>query len=316
MLKNGCQFNMSANVESSGGIEYGQPFAVDHIIIPVYLYASWQAVESILHTGQMKATLPERCNDLCDMLPPWSNERQGERCLRNAREHNYKAMFCFSLTPNSAVMWGHYAERGKGAVLKFDLPVFLKRDEQPHLEESYMGTGQVIMRIGECVYPYRSGRMVGVKNLYLQKVCYSARRRQFCSPIESYSGYLQFLSTKGKEWEYEKEVRILMDRQNSLFCVRDGNYYSSELMKYFSGISLGPIAEVRRDDVQKLLASASVVKSASWAPIEEEAIMQAEISSTHFSINSGWEETSEEVFEQIPEIHTFRLINCFPALKD
>ncbi len=292
------------------GIIEGQPFAVEHIIIPVYLYASWQAVESILFSGELKASVPEKCNDLCDMLPRWQNDEEKRRFIR-LWENNYRAMFCFSLTPNSTMMWGHYADRGKGAVLKFDLPVFRKRDEQPQLGEHVGRPGRPILRIGTETEPFQNGEWIDVANLFMQKVRYSETRPEYSPIIEVFSDYIDFLSTKGKEWELEKEVRIVAGRRNSFLRVRNGDYFTDKLMRYLSGICIGPRASVRRDYVERLLVSVPPEKSAVWNKTDAEFIQKAEISPTHYSIISGWQETPGDIFEKIPELKCQELVDRF-----
>ncbi len=294
---------------------YGQPFQVDHIVVPVYLYASWAAVENILFSGQLKATLPEKCNDLCDMLPRWEDEYQRTRCMKEAWEYGFNVMFCFSLTPNSPAMWGHYADRGKGAVLRFDFPIFKKIDEQPFWEEATHDIGEPIMHIGTKAIPFYNEPFVGLSNIRMQKVQYKEERPKAFYLQNSYREYIDSLSTKGREWKYEKEVRIIMDRQLGQFQVHGGNYYSNELMQYFSGVSLGPMADIRWDYVHKLLESIPTDKSKVWGPPDRISVKYADISPSRYSIVSRWEESSEYIFEQIPEISMQTFLANFQELK-
>ncbi len=275
-------------------IIYGQPIKVEHTILSVYLYAPWPIIERILLSGELKATLPEKCNDLYDTCPCFETSEEQARFVRTWRGNNM-AMFCFSLTPNSCAMWGHYADHGKGGVLKFDLPVF-KLDDTNNSERD-------IIWIGDKIAPKKHGDVISLTNLSAQKVYYCDKRPMRDSYSHTFEGYMNFLSTKGKEWEHEKEMRVIVARKDPFSHIYNGDYFSDKLMQYLAGISIGPRANVDFLYVKHFINSLPAEHIAKWPKFDKDslsAINEADISRTHYSVCSGWFETFDDDFLQIP----------------
>ncbi len=97
---------------------------------------------------------------------------------------NSMVVLSLSATCNNQLMWSHYCDSHKGFVIGFD-------------SESLFPEGRRI-RVGSTKVHYSEGRAE-------VHIAQNAPQNEFLA------GNREFFLTKGKDWEYEKEYRVLAD---------------------------------------------------------------------------------------------------------
>lgn len=192
----------------------------------LYMYVTADALYSILKTGRLKLSHPWKTNDITECLA------QGETQQRyGIKKYGY---LCFSADCTSPAMWGYYAERGKGACLTFDFDV---------------------IEVQKDVYEVVIDGAVDVLNpIYIRKVKYSENR---CVPNDSGDEFF----IKSKEWEHEKEYRIVLPLESDTLEVEEVRgasrisvaYYFAGLMNYLSDIIMGPKYEGDEVEIKSFL---------------------------------------------------------------
>ena len=160
-----------------------------------------------VHKG-LTEKLPLFCNLICDdgkklahdILQYCDRMAQIQNNVRKVIDENY-LVTCFSETYTNNLMWAHYADKNRGICVEYD---FTKSNDPD------------VIFLQNCIFP----------------VIYSPKRPQIPVVIESrghFSYYAHednygltekylFLLTKGLEWKYEREWRmILQESKNRVF---------------------------------------------------------------------------------------------------
>lgn len=219
----------------------------------LFLYVTEQGLRSIIREKKIRLSCPWRTNDMTEGVAQ-GEQTQSERM----RAYGY---VCFSAVCDSPAMWGYYADRGQGACLVFDFPIS----------------------------PTDGGPRRKAKDFYIlhhgllppkAKVVHQIRYRKDRLPSSDFGDDTQLLLTKSPDWRHEKEYRILY----RLSSVTDSlsyldsptgrtEYYDAELLKFLSGIILGPKCCLNIEEVRTELTHSCQAASITSEPlpfIEEE----------------------------------------------
>lgn len=217
-----CNF-MTFQIHRRDGVEFPNP-----TYIPLYLYVSWNVAELILKNRKLKASEPRKCNDIYEFMPAWQNEEEKEQIFNNCSGME-QVMLCLSRVPDSTVMWGHYGDFGRGAVLQFVLPVYkLICGDNPD---------ETLLVVAENEEDVKSGISMK-KSILIAEVTYQKERPVY-KPTSNYYQYTRFTSTKGEDWKYENEMRITFN-YDEYGTVKDGDkFFTPAIMKYLRGMILG-----------------------------------------------------------------------------
>lgn len=196
----------------------------------LYMYASEEALKSILDTWSLKASLTYDVNDPMECMP--QGHPASDPVARSTREG--KAVYlCFSRTMSSPLMWGNYAAEGKGACLAFLFP--LVKDKKK----------------GMILDPARSGTCTEWKNYHWRDVKYVEKRSIKPSSTQSNSSDITY--RKATDWSYEQEVRCFCNQMNADLA-KDGMLLYQLPMQFLAGVILGPRSRYAVSYVQKKLA--------------------------------------------------------------
>ncbi len=231
------------------------PVDLQVVQYPVYHYTTWENFEKIMRGGLLKGSLPHRCNDPFELLPSWDSTEELDG-FYNDITSNQLLFFCLSRTARSALMWGHYAEGGRGVVLQFKLPLFRIRTTEND-DEGLCGIGHDIQLRNQVNGEER------IDNILLHPIKYVHERPKFTKPANQLE-YSRLTSTKGQEWQFEQELRVVMNRGDWRIIHNKKGYFTREFNRYLSGIILGPkwIYNHHVDDLDKLLNE--VMKLPHW----------------------------------------------------
>nr|DAR49468.1 MAG TPA: Protein of unknown function (DUF2971) [Caudoviricetes sp.] len=148
----------------------------------LYLYVTEKQLFSILEDKALKLSRTEYTNDTTENI--YSGE---DSVSPTVKEYGY---ICLSSTITSPMMWGQYAERGKGACLVFS--------SEFSIRGGYVDVGYHFSR--------NSGLMDRFKrDVIMRKVSYVSDR------INNNKGNrYDLMSTKYFGWEHEQEYRIIV----------------------------------------------------------------------------------------------------------
>lgn len=202
----------------------------------LYLYVNRDQLFSILESLALKLSRTERTNDTTENIFAGENQVHAE-----VREYGY---VCLTSTIISPMMWGQYADRGKGACLVFS-GEFAK-----HSNSVISMTEYLDRRVGK-------GKMASIS---IYQVQYESDR------VTKKSDVKKVMSTKSKCWEHEKEYRIIVPL-NSSTAIEDADakdsskffsytYFYSDIMPALSRIVLGVNNDLDIVDFQRKVNSA------------------------------------------------------------
>lgn len=207
---------------------YDKRFAGE--VLRLFLYVdSYEALKDILVNRRLRVSFPWRTNDISEGV------LKGNSTL--TEETKEKGYICFSATCESPAMWGYYANRGKGFCLVFDFE-YIKTDD---------GCYEVIYK----------GFSSNLNKTIIHPVKYSLERANIGEDTAA-------LFVKGKEWEHEREYRVLFTSQEIMAHVEERqnekgsyNYYVKKLIDNLSGIIIGAnCSQSQIADIQALLHQA------------------------------------------------------------
>lgn len=207
--------------------------------ISLYKYVSWEVLKLILGNGKLAVSIPCKCNDIYEFMPAWESEDEKQYIMQTMAEMEI-VMLCLTRTPNSSVMWGHYANNGSGALLEFRVPVYrliAGRNEQESM---------LIVAKNE----HELSKIDSNLPILISQVSYAEYRPKL-GKVASFYEYDVLYSRKGKDWAYEQEMRILFNYDDYDVTQENGRYLTSILTPYLSSIVLGPRNEKSEKDVRE-----------------------------------------------------------------
>lgn len=143
----------------------------------LYYLTACEWAEKILKEQRFKLSTFDEANDPFELLAASIQDRKSRQIYKDVLYKHWRdhlAMLCMSTTWQSPVMWAHYGDKHRGVCLGFDT------DE--HVQVSQVS--------------YRRDRLGGLFDSL----------GQMQSPTEEQ--VMTVLTTKFKDWEYEREWRI------------------------------------------------------------------------------------------------------------
>ena len=150
--------------------EFNDPFECDSI----HLYNDKPLDDHRLPTlfeGESIDPPPDICNAI--KMSKMMHDKHKDGC----------AVICFSRDPLNILMWSHYAESHKGFVLGFD-------------EEILLNSGN-----------FSRNSLIEIQ--YSDKKPAFSNKSWLPGHTDIYNHFRNSISTKSRDWEYEKEVRLL-----------------------------------------------------------------------------------------------------------
>lgn len=207
--------------------------------IKVYIYMSYDNMLKVVMGRQIKLLSIQECNDLYEFMP---SGKEGKGIQKKQR----MKFISFSSDCNSCPMWGHYADKNRGACLEFTFPLHsscsyinLKRGEL----EKYHILDINVTKKGHVFFPWTevNGKRKDLHKGVLFEIQYRKERQDFDFGIMTSSACGDDLSccidnsyiTKDSFWEYEKELRMLFESYGN------GIHFFKSLHRYLTGIILG-----------------------------------------------------------------------------
>lgn len=142
------------------------------------LRAQWKADPQEAERGLLR---------LADRL----GESVSETLSKQTREKlAHLRMLCLSQKPSSILMWSHYAENHKGAVLEFDGPKLADCHDCRCVEVEYVKTFPAVIDLDKLAKDLFSGTPVEQPKRFMDKL----------------------VRCKWEDWRYEQEIRLLQKR--------------------------------------------------------------------------------------------------------
>ena len=134
---------------------------------------------------RLKATELDKANDPFELLPYRNETRESFQEYSRCRTAMDWVMLCLSKTYKNPLLWGHYADKGKGICLGFDVIV---------------NDGSPVPRAFEV--DYKTDRIEAG-----YKYCGLEEGKEIFFPSKLMPGLIKF-----REWEYEEEWRMWGDK--------------------------------------------------------------------------------------------------------
>ena len=187
----------------------------------LFHFIAEEHVPDVVAAQRLKVSLLDDLNDPFELNAVELPDRQFRKKIRefkSAMARDY-GILCFSKNWKSPLLWSHYANRHKGVALEFDV-----LDSVAH---------PIVYRINRYSLNY-------------EKLTTGLDRED----IEG------LWLTKYIEWEYEKEVRVILRKSE---CRKEGDIYFYDLGKdiRLKGIVLGPLCDIPVQDIEDSLPKAS-----------------------------------------------------------
>lgn len=204
-------------------------------------------------------------NDIYEGLPDFGESVPYEQ-IQQLNDLAY--MVCLSEEKSSTLMWSHYAENHTGICVEYDLT---KLKEEPY---------NILSHLFPVIYQskrkiYRNFHSLIVSHKDLKK---AIEGEYEYDGIEMLDDILPLFLTKGTDWEYEKEWRIIFTKKQ-MYDYNDSCLYGGNLLfKCITGIYLGyrihPEVKKNIKEICERISSNSKVVS----------LYQAHLSSNTYSI--------------------------------
>ena len=183
----------------------------------LFHFISEEHALEVVATQSLKVSLLDDLNDPFELNAVELHDMQFRKRItefKSTMAVNY-GILCFSKNWRSPLLWSHYANRHKGVALEFDV-------------------------LDNVAHPivYRKNR-------------YSLNYEKLTTGIEKEDIEGLWL-TKYVEWEYEKEVRVILRKSE---CRKQGDMYFYKLEKDISlkGIVLGPLCDITIQNIEDSL---------------------------------------------------------------
>lgn len=161
---------------------------------PLYYFTRTKWALTAIRDRRLKATNPDDTNDLFEFFPrQWENVKAREsaqwfRWRETQGDDLSMRILCFSKTCTNPLLWGHYAEKGKGICLGFD--------------------------VNGGAYPvcYKPHRIAPGDQIF---------REEFAIHVS----WSEPAFVKSKYWEHEEEWRMLAPVDRLYLCPMTGLFY-------------------------------------------------------------------------------------------
>ena len=245
--------------------------------IKLFHYTRAENLDKILSSGLIRLTAVSDANDPFEGTIKHPTEEEeisyelkslcGKEVWNNYLKEEPPLIISLSAKMSSPAIWGHYADSHKGVCLVFEIPVYFY-EEGDDLDEEQR-------KLARPIFPleYNDGKPC------VEELATDADFKKIYQRLLRDS-YIR----KGKEWEYENEVRIqvanaLVTRELHADIVwLDGWPYYNGLMGYLHGVILGVRCEKRASWVESRLRelnySNAFVSRAKVSPTQYKIIAQ------------------------------------------
>lgn len=182
------------------GIEEKAPNAeIEACYQALYIYFSFDSFCKALDSWSLKACQAHEVNDPMENKPKKPSKIHDEA----------PPFFCMSKVMSNDAMWGSYADRGRGLCLVFCFP------------EEYLNE-----------HAADSNETDQAKKAIFKAIKYEVLRPDVKNSIDA-------LSSKGKYWEYEKEIRCFTQYEASSHSTNNMLFFRWP-MRYLAGAIIGP----------------------------------------------------------------------------
>lgn len=217
----------------------------------LYKFMSLEAFESTCETWSLKACIPYEANDILELTPQSSTEGSKEFHSRNQPQYSPPPFLCFSRKITNPVMWGHYADSGRGVCLVFCFPIKIGEWNYKELasRDLYFDTNYA-----------RDKDKNHINAAFLSPVKYQQERVSSPKGIANadlkavQTWFQQLITTKGEDWKYEEEIRMISDYMYS--TIKKGKVFFSWPMNYLLGVVSGPKCKYSPEIIRGMLKSA------------------------------------------------------------
>lgn len=248
-------------------------------LMRLFLYVNEDALTDILTEQRVRISCPWKTNDATEAVAAHETVR--------STKVNEVGYICLSAVCDSPAMWGHYANRAKGACLVFDFNVFPAQERQFEILKNGMS------------------RSIPT---WIQEIKYEDNRA-VSHVINQWNNEKEpnfdLLTTKSKDWEREREYRIFyylehinpdnieIPKEKNL---SDVNYYDREILTNLSGIILGVNSNISPHAITTVLSNIKKrnkqngAKYPIFIPVDDITIVKANYHETKFDYEVNLED--------------------------
>lgn len=231
--------------------------------ITLYKYITPVALIGLLEHGDFKLTRASDANDLSELKFKYKDGSVGE----------YRDFGFISLSKheNHEALWGNYAEKYSGACIKLQIPYFSVKEgaepQNPGERIEYEICAPLRQRDYEayciCYGNYddgydkidnRGGDFL-IKCFYHDELCVNPVAYDANDNLNFHQSIWKLVSRKHTNWEYEDEYRIVIRKERiSRFSIGlPPMFFSNEITRFISKITLGPHCRIEKDEVDFII---------------------------------------------------------------
>lgn len=201
--------------------------------LTVYKYVPFNVAELILTDGAIRLMHPKEANDPFEFFPSFNHRKKNYADIANMIAKSNVLTSSFSRSCHIPAMWGHYAKKGTGVCLGFTLEV----------------TPDMITPAKEITEKNTIKKLPLFRptnpdiHLIIAPIIYTKKRLTLPENENAFVNDYLPACIKDRSWEYEREIRLLVKKENASFC-KQGHYYDNSMMDFLSCIILGPNCQV------------------------------------------------------------------------
>ena len=231
--------------------------------LTLYKYITPTALIGLLEHGDFKLTRASDANDLSELKFKYKDGSVGE----------YRDFGFISLSKhaNHEALWGNYADKYSGACIELQIPYFSVKEgaEPKNLGEKIDFEICAPLRQQNynayciCYDNYddgydkidnRGGDFL-IKCFYNDDLCVNQVAYDANDNLNFHQSIWKLVSRKHTDWEYENEYRIVIRKERfSRFSIGlPPMFFSNEITRFISKITLGPRCRIEPDEVEFII---------------------------------------------------------------
>lgn len=262
--------------------------------LTLYKYISNKALEALIQHGDFRVTYPRDCNDPFERMPAY----------RKSSSSNNDGFISFSQCKDNATLWGNYAEKYAGALVKFDFTYFAPsgNDENDFDKYPILKVAETIKALGFDLFFLHafedSGRAKasGFRR-YIIKCKYTDDNKRIdtrqCfhtdeeAEIDAKVNIYATLCTKGKDWAGEQEFRLPIREKDLTRCDFSSlpMFFTNIPTPYIKSIVLGPCSRYKASDITDMIRKRRLLPDTPKIYLPESInVTKAEMSDDSFSL--------------------------------
>lgn len=217
-----------------------------------YIFMKYDNFVKVIENGHLKLVLPSETNDPYEfrpITPDEPEEKRKEAIKQYDNEISEYGFLSFSSNPYSSVMWAHYSENHKGVCLEFTFKLEKSESSLDGKTKIYFIESLIndFLKFLSAIYDiYYSDKRPesGYKGIADQQSRYKRNSNTDTSSLLSeHNRAMTYFATKGTEWEYENEKRIIISLDPNSFKehkhMHGNNYFVNYYNKYITKVILG-----------------------------------------------------------------------------